>query len=133
MILNNIFNLLGIFILVFVGCGLISAGLNIIVDKNFINHNQGEFIWTYIPILILFICGIIVLPYETLLKLLVTRADVIHFWTVPSLEIPVETPYINYYHFFRGIDPNPIPVPPVDIVADAIDRGNGAPVVAPAA
>jgi hypothetical protein len=44
MILNNIFNLLGIFILVFVGCGLISAGLNIIVDKNFINHNQGEFI-----------------------------------------------------------------------------------------
>jgi len=158
-ILNNIYNLLGIFILTFVGCGLTSARLNILVDKNFINHNQGEFIWTYIPILILFICGIkslqllyfiernqhreirytlkrighqwyweyeyrdikvcsnvfrinsyllnqnelekgifrnlevdkrIVLPYETQLKLLVTRADVIHSWTVPSLGVKVD-------------------------------------------
>ena len=43
-ILNNMYNLLGIFILTFVGCGLTSARLNILVDKNFINHNQGEFI-----------------------------------------------------------------------------------------
>jgi hypothetical protein len=42
--LNNIYNLLGIFIITFVGCGLISARVNILVDKNFINHNQGEFI-----------------------------------------------------------------------------------------
>merc|ERR1719225_699211 len=55
--LNNIYNLLGIFIITFVGCGLISAGFNMLVDKNFINHNQGEFICTYIPIIILFMCG----------------------------------------------------------------------------
>jgi hypothetical protein len=42
--LNNIYNLLGIFIITFVGGGLISARVNILVDKNFINHNQGEFI-----------------------------------------------------------------------------------------
>jgi heme/copper-type cytochrome/quinol oxidase subunit 2 len=31
-----------------------------------------------------------VLPYETQLKILVTRADVIHSWTVPALGVKVD-------------------------------------------
>merc|ERR1711879_848070 len=40
--LNNIYNLLGIFIITFVGCGLISAGFNMLVDNNFIVYVWNE-------------------------------------------------------------------------------------------
>ena len=168
------YNLLGIFILTFVGCGLTSARLNILVDKNFINHNQGEFIWTYIPILILFICGIkslqllyfiernqhreirytlkrighqwyweyeysdfwineknfsfdsyiipeieldlgifrqletdnrVVLPISTKVRTLVSRADVLHSWTVPSLGVKADAVpgRVNQLNFINTI------------------------------